>query len=161
VLAKILVPLDGSEYSFKALDYAITLGRKFSSTIYVIHIVQLVHTATAMTYDTAFMTRGIYTLAPDVIGPTFLIDLKKHLEENGRQILAITEARIQEAGLTAVTTLLYGSPAEEIVAFAEKAAMDLIVMGDRGLGAVTRFFLGSVSTNVSRHASCPVLIVKT
>ncbi len=161
MFAKILVPLDGSEFSFKALDYAITLARKFSSTIYVIHIVQLIHTVTAMTYDTAFMTRGIYTPTPDVIGPTFMIDLKKHLEENGRQILAVTEARIKEAGLTAVTTLLYGSPAEEIVTFAEKEAMDLIVMGDRGLGAVTRFFLGSVSTNVSRQAPCPVLIVKT
>lgn len=161
MFAKILVPLDGSEHSFKALDYAITLARKFSSEIHVVHIVQLVHADTAMTYDTAFMMQGIYTRAPDVTGPSFMIDLKKYLEDNGRRILATTEATIRAAGITAETTLLYGSPAEEIINFAEKEAMDLIVIGDRGLGAVTRFFLGSVSTSVCRHAPCPVLIVKT
>lgn len=90
-----------------------------------------------------------------------MINLRNHLKENGRQILATTETKTKEAGIKAVATLLFGSPAEEIINFAEKEAIDLIVIGDRGLGSVSRFFLGSVSNNVSRHASCPVLIVKT
>jgi nucleotide-binding universal stress UspA family protein len=160
MLAKILVPLDGSEHSLKALDYAITLARKFSSVVHIVHIVHIVQAVTAMTYDTAFMMRGLYSRASDMAGPSFMIELKNHLEENGRRILATTETKTKEAEIKAVTTLLYGSPAEEIINFAEKEEMDLIVIGDRGLGSVTRFFLGSVSNKVSRHAPCPVLIVK-
>ncbi|MCW4037440.1 MAG: universal stress protein [Candidatus Bathyarchaeota archaeon] len=161
MFAKILVPLDGSEHSLKGLDYAITLAKKFSSVVHIVHIVHIVQAVSAATYDTAFMMRGLYTRASDMAGPSFMIDLKNHLEENGRRILATTEAKTREAGIKAVTTLLYGSPAEEIINFAEKEEMDLIVIGDRGLGSVTRFFLGSVSNKVSRHAPCPVLIVKT
>jgi nucleotide-binding universal stress UspA family protein len=161
MLANILVPLDGSEHSLKALDYAITLATKFSSVVHIVHIIHIVQAITAATYDTAFTMHGLYTRASDMAGPAFMIDLKNHLEENGRRILAATEAKTREAGIKAVTTLLYGSPAEEIINFAEKKEMDLIVIGDRGLGSVTRFFLGSVSNKVSRHASCPVLIVKT
>jgi nucleotide-binding universal stress UspA family protein len=160
LLAKILVPLDGSEHSLKALEYAIALASKFSSVIHVVHIVHIVQAIAAMTYDTAFMMRDIYTRASDMTGPSFIIDLKNHLNENGRRILATTDVKTKEAGIKAVTTLLYGSPAEEIISFAEKEEVDLIVIGDRGLGSVTRFFLGSVSNKVSRHAPCPVLIVK-
>jgi nucleotide-binding universal stress UspA family protein len=160
MFAEILVPLDGSEYSLKALDYAITLAGKFSSVIHVVHIVHMVQAATASTYDTAFMMRG-HELTSYTSGPDFMIDLKTHLEENGRRILANTEAKIREVGIKAVTALLFGRPAEEIIDYAEKEDVDLIVIGDRGLGSVRRFFLGSVSNIVSRHALCPVLIVKT
>lgn len=160
MLSKILVPLDGSEHSLKALEYAIALASKFSSVIHVIHIVHIVQAIAVMTYDTAFMMRDIYTRASDMTGPSFIIDLKNHLNENGRRILATTDVKTKEAGIKAVTTLLYGSPAEEIISFAEKEDVDLIVIGDRGLGSLTRFFLGSVSNKVSRHAPCPVLIVK-
>ena len=120
MLAKILVPLDGSEHSLKALEYAIALASKFSSVIHVVHIVHIVQAIAAMTYDTAFMMRDIYTQASDMTGPSFIIDLKNHLNENGRRILATTDVKTKEAGIKAVTTLLYGSPAEEIISFAEK-----------------------------------------
>lgn len=146
MLDKILVPIDGSEYAFKALDYAITFAKKFSSEIYIVHIVQ---TVAAIAYGT------------DITVPSFMVDLKNHLEENGKRILSTAEVKTKKAGVKAVTMLLYGSPAEEIVNFAEEKGVGLIVVGDRGLGSVARFFLGSVSNKVSRHAPCPVLIVKT
>jgi nucleotide-binding universal stress UspA family protein len=155
---KILVPIDGSEYSLTALDCALVLAKKFASQVHVIHIVQAV---AAASYGTSFMTWSIYSGSSDITGPSFMINLRNHLQENGRQILATTEAKTREAGIKAITTLLVGSPAEEIIYFAEKEAIDLIVIGDRGLGSVSRFFLGSVSNNVTRHAPCPVLIVKT
>ena len=124
MFAKILVPLDGSEHSLKALDYAIGVARKFSSVVHIVHIVHIVQAVSAATYDTAFMMRGLYTRASDMAGPSFMIDLKNHLEENGRRILATTETKTREAGIKAVTTLLYGSPAEEIINFAEKEEMD-------------------------------------
>lgn len=54
--------------------------------------------------------------------------------------------------------MVVGHPADAIVRAA--GAADVVVMGARGLGHVTRLFLGSVSEQVLRHADCPVLIVK-
>ena len=51
-------------------------------------------------------------------------------------------------------------PAERICAEAEREDVDLIVMGNRGMGVLAGFFLGSVSTKVSQSAQCPVTIVK-
>jgi nucleotide-binding universal stress UspA family protein len=56
--------------------------------------------------------------------------------------------------------LKYGSPAETILKVAQKAEVDLIVVGSRGLSSVQRFLLGSVSDDVSIHARSSVLIVK-
>jgi nucleotide-binding universal stress UspA family protein len=53
-----------------------------------------------------------------------------------------------------------GRPAEEIMKVASKHRADLIVMGAKGLGAIARFLLGSVSTRVVQHSSCSVLVVR-
>lgn len=155
---RILVPVDGSERSLKALEYAITLAKGFSSEVYIIHIIQVI----AATLDGAsFLTGSLFPGSMDITSPSFIVDLKNHLEERGRRILSTAEAKAREVGVEAGVTLLYGGPAEEILKFAERMGVDLIVIGDRGLGSVSRFFLGSVCDKVSRHASCPVLIIKT
>jgi len=51
--------------------------------------------------------------------------------------------------------------ANEILRITKEEKVDLIVMGDRGLGSVERLFLGSVSDKVSRHSACPILLVKS
>jgi nucleotide-binding universal stress UspA family protein len=53
-----------------------------------------------------------------------------------------------------------GKPAEEIMKAASKHRADLIVMGAKGLGAIARFLLGSVSTRVVQYSSCSVLVVR-
>jgi nucleotide-binding universal stress UspA family protein len=53
-----------------------------------------------------------------------------------------------------------GKPAEQIVRRADEDPPDLVVLGSRGLGAVARFFMGSVAERVARHAACPVLIAR-
>ncbi len=57
-------------------------------------------------------------------------------------------------------TVLEGDPRDVIVRVAEEWSADLIVLGARGLGAIKAFLLGSVSTAVVRHATCPVLVVR-
>jgi nucleotide-binding universal stress UspA family protein len=54
---------------------------------------------------------------------------------------------------------LFGDPAKEIITFAEEGHCDLIVMGRRGQGAVSKALLGSVSDRVVKAASCPVMVV--
>jgi len=145
VFNKILVPLDGSEFADKALDYAIEIAKKFSSELLIVHIVQS---------TTAFVT------GPEVLGPSLVLDLKNQLDESGRRILTAGEAKAKKAAVNVTLRMEYGNPADKILNMVKDEKIGLIVIGHRGLGAAARFFLGSVSDKVSRHATCPVLIVK-
>jgi nucleotide-binding universal stress UspA family protein len=71
-----------------------------------------------------------------------------------------TVQRLVEAGFTAEPVCQVGKPAVEIMKAASTLHADLIVMGAKGLDAVSRFLLGSVSTRVVQHADCAVLVVR-
>ena len=142
---KILVPLDGSEFAYKALDYAIDIAKKFSSELLLVHIVPT---------TTAFITGS------DSLGSSLIMDLKKQLDKSGHRILTTGEARAKKAEVNVTTKMDYGNPVDKILNMVNEEKISLIVMGHRGLGRAARFFLGSVSDNVSRSATCPTLIVK-
>jgi nucleotide-binding universal stress UspA family protein len=67
---------------------------------------------------------------------------------------------LREGGFAVVEQVQMGKPAPTLLTMATKHRADLIVMGAKGLGAIARFFLGSVSYEVLQHARCSVLIVK-
>jgi nucleotide-binding universal stress UspA family protein len=69
-------------------------------------------------------------------------------------------ARGKAQGVTAGFLIWEGSPGEAIVDVATSEQVDLVVVGSHGRGAVGRFFIGSVSEHVVRHAPCPVLVVR-
>jgi nucleotide-binding universal stress UspA family protein len=142
---RILVPLDGSEYADKALEVAIELAQKYSASIIMVHVVPV--------------ASAIVTGA-EAVGSSIFVDLRSRLEISGKHILDEASKRVQAAGLPVVTVLESGNAADKIIQVAEKEEADLIVIGDRGLGMVARFFLGSVATKVTQYAKCPVLIVK-
>ncbi|MCG3774585.1 MAG: putative universal stress protein [Nitrospira sp.] len=68
--------------------------------------------------------------------------------------------KLVKAGFTAEPLCYLGNPAEEIIKAASRQKVDLIVMGAKGLGAIARFLLGSVSTRVVQHATSSVLVVR-
>ena len=82
------------------------------------------------------------------------------LKEAGRRLVDQSVQKLVKAGFTAEPVCQLGKPAEEIMKVASKHRADLIVMGAKGLGAVARFLLGSVSTRVVQHSSCSVLVVR-
>ena len=82
------------------------------------------------------------------------------LKEAGKKLLEQSVQRLVKAGFTAEPLCYLGNPAEEIMKAASKQYADLIVMGAKGLGAIARFLLGSVSTRVVQHANCSVLVVR-
>jgi len=82
------------------------------------------------------------------------------LEEANRRLIEQTVEKLIKAGFTAEPLRRFGKPAEEIMKVASKQHADLIVMGAKGLGAVARFLLGSVSTRVVQQADCTVLVVR-
>lgn len=85
---------------------------------------------------------------------------REMLDADAEQLLAQESQRFQNPELTWSTQVRYGQPAEEIVKAAGELNIDMIVMGNHGLGNIKRFLLGSTSDQVSQYAPCSVLIVR-
>jgi nucleotide-binding universal stress UspA family protein len=100
------------------------------------------------------VTPPILPVVPDVIG-----DLHRALVADARRLADNTASELLTAR-KATGRVVEGDPREEIIAAARTWGADLIVLGARGLGALTEFLLGSVSLGVARHAPCPVLVCK-
>jgi nucleotide-binding universal stress UspA family protein len=136
---KILVPVDGSAYSLKAVENAVNLAKSNPPST-------LVLVAAAM--EIADLAEGRY-----------IYDKMKAQAETA---LAQAKEIAQGKGVTPEVILASGpSPAEEIVAVAKKENADLIVIGSRGLGAKTHSFIGSTASKVVTYSPCSVLVVKT
>jgi nucleotide-binding universal stress UspA family protein len=82
------------------------------------------------------------------------------LREAGRRLVERSVRELTKVGFTAEPVCRLGKPAEVIMEVASKHHADLIVMGAKGLGAIARFLLGSVSTRVVQYSSCSVLVVR-
>jgi nucleotide-binding universal stress UspA family protein len=82
------------------------------------------------------------------------------LRQAGNAMVEESAAKLLRAGYRVEQVPTIGNPADEILKIAETHEADLIVTGAKGLGAVGRFLLGSVSTRVVQHASCSVLVVR-
>ncbi len=130
-ISSLLVCVDGSENSVKALDYALKLAEKMGSKITLLNVQEL----------------RLYESSP------------KTAEELGDKILSKTLDAVGQKKIKADKKLEFGVISDSIVEVAEKGNYDLIVLGSRGLGTVKRFLLGSISDDVSHKAKCSVLIV--
>jgi nucleotide-binding universal stress UspA family protein len=82
------------------------------------------------------------------------------VKEAGRKLVDQSVQKLVKAGFTAEPVCQLGKPAEVIMEVATKHHADLIVMGAKGLDAVSRFLIGSVSTRVVQYANCSVLVVR-
>lgn len=136
---KILVPLDGSDHSIKALKMAIQIALKFSGKITLIHV---------------------YSIGGLTVSPTPVREFIEAIRKVGASILTDGEKQVKAEGVQVETLLIEGHAVEQIVKTCREKNFDLIVMGARGLSKMKEMFLGSVSDGVTRHACCPVLVVK-
>jgi nucleotide-binding universal stress UspA family protein len=143
-LKNILVATDFSEASTTAQIYGRELARRFHATLHVLHVVEDVAgrfvSASGLPYDLSTLQAELEATAQNRLRETLPDDDP-------------TEVPTQRAQMTA------GSPSRAIVEYAADHAIDLIVVGTHGRGAVAHFFLGSVAERVVRTASCPVLTV--
>jgi nucleotide-binding universal stress UspA family protein len=136
--SKILIPTDGSDYSYRAGEHAIYLAKLTGARVYILYVVDT---------DMAFRS-GIH-YSEDVCG----------MEKSGQVATHRIKELCEQAGLACEEIIIGGKPAEVIVDMAEKNCADLIVMGSLGMSAIERVLIGSVSEKVARHAKCPVLLV--
>jgi len=134
-LKKILVPVDFSECSDKALEYAAALAGEFAAKITLLHVVQP------------------YPGVPDFynLPVESLPDTKEDLEALRKTVGDAVDCQ---------TSVRFGKPATEIIDAASDLDVDLIILSTHGHTGVTRAILGSTTEQVVRRAGCPVLVVR-
>ena len=139
---RILVPVDFTDASLEALDYALDLARRLNAWITVLHV----------------YTLPTYTFLDGMYVPT--AEQAAQISEAAQRGLdSIVDARRGRA-VAIASMLCTGLPPEAICAVASGDRFDLIVMGTHGRGGVGRAFLGSVANAVIRNASVPVVTVR-
>jgi nucleotide-binding universal stress UspA family protein len=141
MFSKLLVPIDGSDNSFRALDHAIFLSKKITAQITALRVMEslpLVYVQSQRTMDTI---------------------LSKYLEES-ESILKRSRDIGEKKGVRIESTLRKGDAASNILNYSKKEDYDTIIMGRRGTGKLRQLVLGSTSTKVLNHSDCTVIIVK-
>ncbi len=144
---RILVPVDGSQTSNKAVTTALQMANDFSSRVRLVHVVD------------ELAGLGGYDLYGGYAG-----DLIEIMRENGNKVLNDAKAIAQAAGIEADTVLFdnFGERLGETVADAAKRwSADLIVIGTHGRRGIGRMLLGSGAEQVIRLAPVPVLVVRS
>ena len=143
---KVLVPIDGSDHSIQALEHGVKLAQAFGAELLLLNVANVV--SAIANFDQTPISGGYVSE-----------QLAEELEASGRELLAETVKLVPE-GVKVSTVLEVGSPGPVVISTAKENDVDLIVMGSRGLGVLKRIFMGSVSSYVASHDTCPVLIVK-
>jgi nucleotide-binding universal stress UspA family protein len=145
VYTRILVPLDGSETAWHALETALQLAASTGAALHALYVI-----------DVPVMAFYAPGFAPSIISDYY------HLE--GRRVPDRAEARMKERGVTGTARIEDVDPcqdvAERILLAAADAKADLIVIGTHGRRGLSHLLLGSVAERVVRTAECPVLTTR-
>jgi nucleotide-binding universal stress UspA family protein len=163
LLKKILVPVDGSEPSDKALKQACNLAEKYDAEVKILNVAgkPAVYAGTypGMIYPRPYMM-GMKGYA--FIIPTWVEDYSAKLVDTNKVMLeeARKKAEKDHPSLEISTELVTGKPADKIVEVSKEGNFDLIVMGSHGFGGFDKLLLGSVSHGVVNKSECPVFLIK-
>ena len=142
MLSKILVPVDGSENSFRALEQAIFLSTKIQEAqITVLYIIEDLP--------------SLYIYSPKIIEK-----LRADYKSEYTKILERCKEIAKKNKININTVLLEGDPASKIIGYSEMEKFDLIIIGSRGMGKFKEVIIGSVSNKVLHHAKCSVMLVR-
>ncbi len=153
MFSRILVPLDGSELSERALPVAQNLAESSEATVHLIHMVSRDHELVA--------GRGIDSYQAAELE----VDLARQLTESkldrGRIYLEQKGSQLSDAGIKIATEFAVdaGEPAQNIIDYVKEHSISLVVMSTHGHGGVRRLLVGSVTDRVIRSCEVPVLVV--
>ncbi len=136
---KILVAIDGSPASEKALAAAVDLAAHYHADLTAVGVAEL----------------------PEVVGMVDEVDeVRQQAEGHFRRLGEAAVGYAASRGVRLRSVVRRGHAADSIVRYAEAEAVNLVVLGQHGHSRIARFFLGSTSDRVSEHAPCTVMIVK-
>ena len=136
-ISKILVGVDGSEYSDKAFEYAVSMIQNHKQQLLIVHIIENLGNIGYSNFN---------QLKQD--SQTILQKYRTNAERNG---LKSSIKIIEDQG---------NSPAEKILDIAETEKVDIIIVGTKGRKPLEQFLLGSTSYKVVHYSKCTVIIVK-
>ena len=140
---KILVPLDGSELSRKALDQAEKLAKTFDAEIILFQVVPFL---------------PIYG-SPELVTP-LIVDEKQ--KESAEKYLTNLAEELKKRGLKVTAMVRTGQQvAVEIIDFAKETGVDLIVMCTHGRSGISRWVLGSVALKILTRSETPILLIRS
>ena len=146
MINKILVPVDGSKASDKALEFACNLAEKYDADLHIQHTVETTLHEHAMFLGSAGFA---FELNDDDI------------QKAGQKVIEAAKKIVDAQNCkSAVTEITHGSPTQNILDRAKDGDIDMIVMGSRGLSDLGGLLLGSVSHKVSHLAECSCVTVR-
>ena len=146
---KILVAVDGSDSSLRAVDYAIQLaGKEDNACVILLNILGI---STAKQVASSI-----------IIAPTYGLKEYERYKREARKWLEKIGKKFEEKGIQTVIQVVGGPvpAANSILNYAENQNVDLIVVGTRGKSGIKKLLLGSVASSVVTHAGSNVLVVK-
>lgn len=136
-MKKILVAIDGSDASMHAARTAATLAKGLNAEVTLAHIVP-----------------------PTFVPPEVPFGVQPWTDEAIKDGERLLEAAAKEVGLTCERQNLIGSPAERLADLADQGGFDLVVVGSKGRGAVSRVLIGSVTDRLVHICKRPILVVR-
>ncbi len=137
---KILAATDGSEHGLRAAKVAVELARISGGKVYAIYVADTQRTA---------------HLPDDML----LFSIKELLLKEGKDALKQVQELAEKRGVEFEGAVVEGNPSDEIIRYAKKSGMDVIIVGAVGRTGLDKFLLGSVAEKVVRNSRIPVLTV--
>ena len=159
---RIIVTVDGSEQSFRAVEMAADLAVKYNLEIEAVSVYDPHY------HHVAF--NGIAKILSGEMGEVFKSDeqeklhedvIDKGLEKIYQGHLESALKKVTESGIKLKTTLLEGKPYDQILKYIDKVKPSLLVLGRTGIHAIDGLDLGSATENILRDAKCNILITKS
>jgi len=150
-ISKILAPIDGSESSLNAVDYAISIAKKNNAQLTALHVIRP-EESYQYASDLALMTT-----------PTSIDSMVQTVKQDFQKWFDIVKQKsnANNVQLKKTDTIVSpGSVVGTIVDYAEREGIDLIVIGTRGRSRFKKLLLGNTASGIISYAHCPVMIVK-
>jgi nucleotide-binding universal stress UspA family protein len=150
VIRRILVAVDGSKPSFDASVQAIDLAKSLNAELIALYVV-----SPDARYD--YIEDTITPRLPRALKEVMMIAMQR-----GEKHLDKVKQKAKEKNVRVKVDIVIGisSVVKEIVNYAEKNRINMIVVGSRGLSGIKKMLLGSVASGVVTYAHCPVLVAK-
>ena len=139
---KILLAVDGSEYTRKMLEYVTSHSALFDAS----------HQYTLLNAQ--------HQLPPHARSAVGANVAQEYYQDEAQKVLEPALAALKARGLQATSAWKAGPLGETIARFAEEGKFDMVIMGTHGHGALARLVMGSVTTQVLAHCGVPVLLVR-
>ena len=151
IFSKILIPIDGSTNSMKAIDYAVDLADKYKSELLALHVL---YSQSGFAFHKETVAGAITSSSLNDLN----LDAKQEAEKWFEEINKRAEEKKVHIKTEVVFTVI--SIVEGILTYAEKENINLIIIGSKGKSGWKKLIVGSVASGISTYAHCPILIVK-